>query len=208
MAYGWIDPHNDSYLRRAFASRSKQTHISYRYINHAIPGYTAKWMNQRDAGRYESCLNKDKPQVVVLSWGLENDLSSKHKDSVATFSLQIKKEIATALEHHCVVLIVSPPVTKLLATTDHHRVGQYIYKEFQVGQSFHSQNVVDIHLYQQMWTYMENHHQTYQQYYGNSWHPNRAGHILAGHLLATDLNKKYGSNPILFQSKKSAPQRL
>lgn len=208
MAYGWVDPHHDSYLRRAFSLRSRETHVPYKYMNHALPGYTAQWMNQKYAGRYTSLLQRDKPQVAVLSWGLENDLSSKHRDSINTFGRQIRKEISVALKHHCVVLIVSPPMTKLLATTDRHKVGAYISKEFQIGQSFHNSHVVDIRLYHQMWMYIKAHHQTYRLYDGNSWHPNDAGHKLAGRLLASDLEKKFGAKPIVFEASSSGAQAL
>lgn len=200
MAFGWKDPHNDSYTQRAFTYRSLHTRTHYRYINHALPGYTAQWLNEKYPGRYRSWLQHDRPQVVILTWGLENDMSSRHKDSLRTFQNQIRQEISTALHDHAVVLIVSPPITKLLATTDHRRVTDYIDSEFQVGQSFRNPNVVDIHLLEQMQEYMMAHHQTYRRYYGNAWHPNQAGHELAGRLLVDDLNKRFGSGPILFKS--------
>ncbi len=203
MAYGWKDPRNISYLQRAFESRSKTTSVQYKYINHAIPGFTAEWLNQRYPGKFEAWLKADHPQIVILSWGLENDMSSVHKDSLPIFSKQIREEVSMALAHHAVVLIITPPVTKLLATKDRSKVLSYIHTEFEVGKSFHSPNVLTIRLFHQFKTYMWDHHQTYKPYFGNAWHPNRAGHKLGGILLAADLEKRFGKGPIEFKEQNS-----
>lgn len=199
MAFGWKDPHNDSYLRRAFVIRSHDTKVDYHYVNHAIPGYTAQRLNQRYPGAYERWLQRNKPQVVVLSWGLENDMSSGHRDSIDTFDRCIKQEVAEALAAHSTVLMVTPPVTKELATTDHRKVQTYIHSEFEMGRSFHSNNVFEFDVYRQMQAYMKAHHQTYKRYYGNCWHPNQAGHELAGRLFADALRKRFGSGPIRYR---------
>lgn len=203
MAFGWKDPHNNSYLQRAFIIRSRHTHVHYKYINHGIPGFTAKWLNQKYPGQYKAWLTNDQPQVVVLSWGLENDMSSLHRDSLQTFAREMKQEISIALEHHAVVLIVTPPVTKLLATKDRYKVLRYINREFEVGHSFHNTNVVTINLYKQFKGYMNLHHQTCMSYYGNAWHPNQKGHKLAGKILASALEKKFGKGTIDFKIENS-----
>ncbi len=208
MAYGWMDPHNDSYLRRGFAIRSRETGIHYNYINHAIPGFTAAHLNKVYPGAYQRWLIHDRPQVVVLSWGLENDMSSRYRDTIPTFDRSIHTEIAQALAAHAAVLIVTPPVTKLLETTDHRRVNQFIQAEFQVGDSFHNPNVTDINLYAQMQQYLVSHGETVRPYVGNSWHPNGAGHRLAGRLFAQDMMKDFGSGPIEYHYGKGRQTEL
>lgn len=199
MAYGWKDPHNDSYLRRAFAIRSHETTTNYRYISHAIPGFTADHLNAVDPGAYQRWLLEDKPQVVVLSWGLENDMSSHYRDSIPAFQDAIHNEITEALNAHAAVLVVTPPVTELLATTDHRKVTGFIHAEFQSADSFHNPNVTTINVYGQMNHFLSSHHRTVKPYIGNRWHPNGAGHRLAGDLLAHDLNKRFGNGPILYK---------
>jgi hypothetical protein len=153
-------------------------------------------MEKQHPGQFEAFMKKDKPQIVVFSWGLLNDISSRHKVSVDTFGNAVKKQIAEALAAHTVVLIVTPPVTEESATNDHIKIETYINKLFSVADSFRNPNVINIDVYHQMERYMNAHHQTYKAYYGNSWHPNRAGHILAGELLANDLIQKFGQGPI------------
>lgn len=203
MTYGWVDPANDSFVRRAMATFSADTSTVYYYHNYAIPGFTAQLYEKRWPGRYRRIIQRDRPQAVVLAWGLENDMSSRQHDSVRTFGAAMQREIAQALAAHAVVLLVTPPVTMELSTIDRHRVGQYIHEEFRVGASFHSPDVLNVNVYSQMMGYMHMHHQTYRKYYGNSWHPNRAGHILAGHLLSKDLSRHFGEAPIHWRSRQT-----
>lgn len=188
MTVGWVAPHHDSFVRRAFRELSQRTPVQYVYYNYAIPGYTARRYARQFPGRFERIMQTTHPGVVVLAWGLENDIGSrKHRDTALQFGAALHTEIAQALNAHAVVVIVTPPVTKNLATTAWLQVQPYMSEEFSVGQSFHNRSVIEIPLYQLMDAYLLRHHQTYRPYEGNSWHPNRAGHILAGHLLANAL---------------------
>ncbi|MDQ0189781.1 SGNH/GDSL hydrolase family protein [Alicyclobacillus cycloheptanicus] len=206
MTDGWLDPTRDSFVHRAFQWRSITTPTRYRYMNYAIPGYTALRFSQRYPGRFQRILFHQHPQVVVIAWGLENDMNSRHRDTVRVFGRAVKQEIAQSLRAHAVVLLVTPPVTKELDTVDHRRVYTYIHELFRVGASFHNPNVIDMNVYQQMQSYMKAHHQTYKQYYGNAWHPNRAGHILAGRILARDLQQHFGNGPIQWKPRHSSNQ--
>jgi len=200
MTDGWLDPRNDSFVRRAFRQRSADTGTNYRYLNYAIPGYTAQRFNEIFPGKYEAILGTTKPEVVVIAWGLENDMNSRYRDSVNTFGSQVHQEIDQALSHHSVVLLVTPPVTQLLETKDRFEVNRYITELFKEGDSFHNMNVVNLDVYHQMQAYMRDHHQTYRLYYGNRWHPNEKGHELAGHILASDLNRTFGNSLIQWRS--------
>ncbi len=204
MAHGWLDPNDDSYLRRAFATRSESTNTMYDYIDHTIIGETPVMLNQSDPDQYEQWLVQDQPQVVVLSWGLLNSMSSRHAVSATVFASAVKQEIAEALGVHAVVLIVTPPVTEESATVDHAKQEIYLNHLFAVAKSFHNANVVICDVYHQMEVYLAAHGQTYQDYYGNSWHPNQAGHELAGMLLANDLTQAFGDQTILYRSQSTA----
>lgn len=199
MAHGWLDPHNDSYLRRAFAARSGSTNTTYHYVDHTIIGETPYMLRTSTPGRFTGWLKQDKPQVVVISWGILNSMTSRHKTTMEQFISSLHDEITAALQAHAVVLIVTPPVTKESATYDHEKQAQWMHAMFQMLAAFRSKNIYTIDVYQQMADYLKAHGQTYQNYYGNSWHPNQAGHILAGNILANDLVKTFGVGPITWR---------
>lgn len=194
MAHGWKDPHNDSYLKRAFQSLSQTTNTQYTYVDDTVIGGTAVKLG---ASKFDAELQKAHAQVVVLSWGLLNDVSDK--TPMATFQQAIHDEIATALKAHAVVLMVTPPVVEATATVNATAVANYISGEFQVANSFHNPNIDLFNLNAQMATYMEAHGQTWKTYYGDSWHPNQAGHQLAGHLLYNDIIQTLGQTPIQYK---------
>lgn len=198
IAHGWVDPHNDSYLRRAFSLRSESTNTNYDYIDHTIVGETPVLLQK--SGQYQTWLATDRPQIVVLSWGLLNSMDSKHKITATQFGAAVHTEIAKALAAHAVVFIVTPPVVQASATTLHARQETFIGELFTVVSNFKNKNIVIFDVYHQMEAYMAAHGQTYLAYYnGNSWHPDAAGHELAGMLLFNDLVEKYGLGSVRFQ---------
>lgn len=198
MAHGWLDPNDDSYLRRAFAIRSASTDVTYNYVDHTIVGETPYLLNTQDPSKFMDDMVADKPNIVVLSWGLLNSMSSKNQITVSVFGSAVHQEIAEALGVRAVVLIVTPPVTEASATFDHTKQEEFIDKLIQEANSFHSPNVVVFNVWMQMVNYLTAHSQTYANYYGNNWHPNQAGHELAGMLLANDLMEKYQYGHILW----------
>ncbi len=198
MAHGWLDPHSDSYVKRAFSARSMSTDTNYKYVDHTIVGETP--VRMQESGKFQLWLKKDRPQIVVLAWGLLNSIASKHKTTVTQFGDAIRDEIADALKAHAVVLIVTPPVVQASATVEHAKQEVFIRKLFSVADSFNNRNVVILDVYHQMEVYIQAHHQTYRMYYGNIWHPNQAGHELAGTLLENDLVLKFGLGAIQFHS--------
>ncbi|MDQ0190106.1 SGNH/GDSL hydrolase family protein [Alicyclobacillus cycloheptanicus] len=198
MAHGWADPHDDSYLKRAFAARQQSTNTNYHIVDRTVDGGQADYFETEKPGLYESDLKTDKPQIVVLSWGLLNDMHAK--SSLAVFDSAIHDQIAKALAVHAVVLLVTPPVTEASQKGDHPMQEVYIAHEIADAQAFHSKNVYVFDVYHQMEAYLKAHHQTWQNYYGDSWHPDAAGHALAGALLANDLVTAFGSGPIRFTS--------
>ncbi|WAH37603.1 SGNH/GDSL hydrolase family protein [Alicyclobacillus dauci] len=198
MAHGWKDPNDNSYLRRAFQTLSDTTNTKYTYDDHTASGDSP--VKLAKTNNYESWLAKDKPQIVVISWGLLNDVYLKTPEK--QLEQAVRDEIAGALKAKAVVLVVTSPVTQATATSDHNQIENYIQDELTVANSFHNSNVHFLDLNDQMTLYMQAHNQTWKQYYGDSWHPNQAGHILAGQLLANELIQTFGTGPILYQDKK------
>lgn len=183
VAYGWKDPNNDSYLRRAFQSLSDESGVQYNYDNRCVIGGTPSAVDL--SGDYTNWLTSDKPNIVVIAWGLENDAGANRSSS--EIEQEIHTEISEALADHAVVIVASPPVTEATATTLHRTVEEYIADEKADVESFHSPNAYFINLNTIMEKYLEEHNQSWQDYYGDSWHPNEAGHILAGSLLYNQL---------------------
>ncbi|MFD1677043.1 SGNH/GDSL hydrolase family protein [Alicyclobacillus fodiniaquatilis] len=201
MAHGWKDPNDNSYIKRAFSQLTSSTNTTYKYVDRTTVGGTASWLQQSKPGTFEKWMKTDKPQIVVISWGLMNDVSKHTKEK--SFKQAIHQEIAQALQAHAVVLMVSPPVVQASATYDKFPVNQLIAAEFEVAASFHSKNVYTFNLNQQMTNYLAAHNQTYKMYKGDSWHPNQAGHELAGQLLYNDMMQTLGQAPIIWKTAKS-----
>lgn len=199
MARGWLDPHDNSYLRRAFTARTQSTNTTYNYVSHATAGETPYLLDTTNKAQYLSWLKSDHPQVVVLSFGIENSMSSRNKITLSQFTKSYHDLIAEALKIHAVVLIVTPPVTQELVVSDRSKTDQWMNQLFEVANSFNSSNIYIEDLFHQIKLYMAAHGKTYKDYYGNSWHPNEAGHILAGNLLSNDLVQTFGLGPILYK---------
>ncbi|WDM03109.1 SGNH/GDSL hydrolase family protein [Alicyclobacillus cycloheptanicus] len=195
MAHGWKDPNDDSYLKRAFSELTSSTDTTWIYDDHTTIGGSPAENNIQS--KFRTWVQQDKPQVVVISWGLLNDIVDK--TPMRKFNQAIRGEIQDALAAHAVVVFVTSPVTEATETYDHQQVANYISNEIHDAQSFHSPNVYFLNLNQQMETYMAAHGQTWLNYYGDSWHPNQAGHILAGKLLFDEWIQTFGTGPVRWQ---------
>ncbi|WP_026961900.1 SGNH/GDSL hydrolase family protein [Alicyclobacillus herbarius] len=193
MARGWLDPKRDSYIRRAFSELSETTPVRWQYVDHSRPGSRAVDFRHQ----YPEWLTQDHPQVVAISWGLLNDCH-KHTPMVR-FRRAIRSEIATALAQHSVVMIITPPVTEASSTYFRHSTARYVNAELKVARAFHNPNVHIYDVLGQMRRYLAAHGQTYQAYKGNAWHPNRAGHRLAGEVLYADIVQTLGRGPIHYR---------
>lgn len=193
VAEGWDDPQGGGYLPRAFKAYSEQSGYKYDLINKSQAGdWAAKVLSV-----YPDWLAQVKPQVVLITWGLLDDLN--HKTTLSEFRAAVAREIGLALANHDVVLVVTPPVTRATYTQYARQEPLYASAELDVAKGFHSPNVYAFDLLDQMEAYLKAHHQTYKPYMADGWHPNAAGHILAGQLLDEDLNSAFGKKPIQFQ---------
>lgn len=194
VAHGWKAVHNDGYLQRAFQAMSDDTKTQYVYYDRTIVGADGSQLATLYKGRYSAWLAAIRPQVVVISWGLLNDAYTKVTQ--AAFRNHLLKETRQALAEHAIVLIVTPPVTKATYTEFRVQEPQYVQSEMDVVKRMDSPNVILFNVFDQMKAYLVNHHQTYVPYMGDGWHPNTAGHILAGTLLYQDLRARFGVHPI------------
>ncbi|MCL6443995.1 MAG: SGNH/GDSL hydrolase family protein [Alicyclobacillus sp.] len=198
IARGRKDPHENSYIRRAFTALTQHTSTTYVYKDRTLIGGTAYSREQRKPHEFQNWLKADKPQVVVLAWGIMSDLYAKTPEQ--QFEQAIHSEIQQALNAHAVVFVITPPVVKALATNQHDKGEVLMHNELQVAKSFHSPNVYTFDVFNEMAAYMKDHHQTYQLYYGDNWHPNGLGHQVAGRLLYADIAKTFGTTPIRYRA--------
>lgn len=190
VAHGWKDPNDDSYLKRAIASYAAATGVNYVYDDKTIIGNTAASMAKNFPGRYRGWILQDHPQVVVISWGLADDLYDK--TALTAFDAALANEINVAITNGAVVLVVTPPVTEDLVHSV-RRVRVMVANELDVVRTTNSPNVYGINLFSQMFDYIPAHGQKYTDYYGDSWHPNAAGHALGGQILYQDLRTQFPS---------------
>lgn len=198
VAHGWVDTTGPGYLARAFQELSSRTKTSYRYLDRTIVGANGQQLATLYKGRYLEWLKILQPNIVVISWGLLND--ALPNIPMDTFDFYIRQEITEALSNHATVLMVTPPITRASYTQFKKQEPLYVHQEISVAESFYNPNVVVCDVYDQMRSYLVSHHQSYTQYMGDGWHPNSAGHILAGHLLYQDLIHQFGTNPITYST--------
>lgn len=191
VAEGWVDTQG-GYLVRAFASLGKTTGHPYRVVRRAYAGdYSTKV-----APEYVKWLATVHPQVVVISWGGLDDIEAK--TPLPNFRAAVRTEIKEALDQRAVVVVVTSPVTRATYTQFPKSQAQFMNAEMAVARSFKSPNVVVADVFDQMKAYLIAHHQTYVPYMADGWHPNAAGHRLAGQLLFADMRQSFGIKSIQF----------
>lgn len=186
--HGW----DGGYLVDAFRWLSRTTGHPYDFIDKAIVGADVKMVTSR----YPQWLRQYDPSLVVLSWGLLNDI---HVGTpLPLFEAEIRREIRQALARHAVVFMVTPPVTEISQTAFRAPMRRFMADELAVARSFHSPDVYIFNVFAQMKHYLRVHHQSYWPYVSNSWHPNHRGHVLAGHILYWDIRRRLGLRPASF----------
>jgi hypothetical protein len=194
----WKEGWYGGYLVRAVQELRAVTHLQYTVVDHTIVGANGSQLDTLYAGQYLRWLERDKPDVVAISWGILNDV--RPKTPISVFRAKIQEEIRTALSHHAVVFIITPPVTEESYTDYRTQEEIYVQNEVQAAKAFHSPNVYVFDVFHQMKAYLKSHHQTILPYKGNSWHPNKRGHMLAGHILFEDIYRVFHENPVSFHT--------
>ncbi|KUO96223.1 SGNH/GDSL hydrolase family protein [Ferroacidibacillus organovorans] len=181
VAKGWDDKTGGGYLARGVSGYAKGVHHALPFINHAVEGETA----EAALPLLPTWIKAVHPNVLLISWGMLDDATANTPLSV--FSQTIRKEINLAIANHEAVWVVTPPVTPASYTVNRVSEAQYVNAEIAVARSYPAREVSVFDVFNQMKAYIAKHHQNYQMYAADAWHPNTAGHILAGKLLAHDL---------------------
>ena len=127
--------------------------------------------------------------MLVISHGFLNDLAAHRPFS--ELAPAIRNEIAQALAIHVPVVVVTPAATPAAFTTQKTTLPAYASGELQIARGFGSPNVYTVDLLSQMKQYITAHHLNYESFAYDGWHPNSAGHALAGALLAQNLAKMF-----------------
>ncbi|GEO26927.1 hypothetical protein AAC03nite_27120 [Alicyclobacillus acidoterrestris] len=195
VAQGQKDTHTQGgYLRRAFHALNLLSDNHFTVIDKAVPGSTVRSIRKT----YLKWLDTVQPNVVVIAWGGLNDLA-RHTP-FPEIQHEVYWQIDTALKHHAAVILVTSPVSPASYTT--YRVAQthLFNSEVATAKRFHSQNVYIFNVFSQMKSYFSTHHEAYQPYMGDGWHPNAHGHELAAQLFIKDWSNTFGTHPIQFQA--------
>jgi hypothetical protein len=185
-ADGWHDSSGQGYVQRALRIFGMDSHIPEVTLQHAIPG--SPMTNPHIAAQYPSWLRSTPGGVVILAWGLLNDI--RLHISIRKDYLTLHREMALALATGHMVILVSPPLTVPGDIT--HRVAELRLWRMEVvaASSFHSPDVHVINVFRPELIYIEQHRQDVEQYMsGSSWDPNTAGHILAAKFLIEGLRR-------------------
>lgn len=191
VAHGWKDTVGSGYLPRAFSKLQVATHHDYHVYDRTIVGANSTQLATMYKGDYDKWFESVQPQIVVISWGLLND--AKPSVPYSQFEKYIRQEIGDALHHKAIVFLVTPPVTKASYTEFEKQEFAYARAEVHAARSFHSPNVYVFDVFDQMKSYLRAHNLSYVPYAADGWHPNTAGHILAGELLFVDMHREFNN---------------
>ncbi|KRW91092.1 GDSL family lipase [Alicyclobacillus tengchongensis] len=185
VAHGWDDKTGGGYLARAFQTLTDEGPVSFAFVNKSIEGDGPTQM----AAKYPGFLAALRPRVVVISWGMLDDIANK--TPIPAFKKAIQDEISLALKANADVIVGTPPTTGASYGHDVQSEANLINIEVSLARSFHSQHVYVFDLFTQMKQYLASHHQSINQYSADAWHPNTLGHELAGEILAGDLATQF-----------------
>lgn len=181
IAHGWDDTKTmGGYLARTFRALSNDK-TTYDFTNESSEGKGPSYYLLR----MNTLLTKDRPNLVVISFGLLNDLYDKHP--VSELDSDIVNETKDALATGAEVAIVTPPVVGASYVEFKSTEAEALKSEDQAVEALHNPNVHVVDLFTQMKTYLAEHNLTWQPYAADGWHPNAAGHALAASLLEADL---------------------
>ncbi|MDA8200313.1 MAG: SGNH/GDSL hydrolase family protein [Thermaerobacter sp.] len=197
-AAGWRDGTGPGYVARGLIRYARRAGLTLRIANQAIPGArVVNRLTQRDLAAW---IRRPTPhRLVVLAWGILNDL--RHHTPAPAMARALHRQIETALAAHAVVLVVTPAVTRASFEEDRLAEPAAVRQELAVAQSFHSSRpsrpsrpsyVYEVNVFGAMKQYLAVHHVAYHRLMAGRWHPNTAGHRLAGRLLAQALVTLWG----------------
>jgi acyl-CoA thioesterase-1 len=182
IALGDKATNDNGYLQRTFK------HFHDTYVNKAIYGANSTQLSTIYKNRYTKWLSTVHPQVVVISWGLLNDVLPK--TPLSKFNEYLNQEIKDALAIHALVLVVTPPATEF-AYTYEKQEDMYAQDEIQLVRKMNNPNVYAFDLLSQMKNDIASHNLKIADLSGDAHHPNNKGHQLAAQLLIQDLSAHF-----------------
>lgn len=188
VAKGWNDTPNQGYLMRAIATVAKKLNLNITFWNKSIGGFTPEKL----APSYPRLLAKYHPNIVIISWGMLDDIAGGTPQK--TFEASIQQEVALAVQSGAEVWVVTPPVTEAsYAAKDSVLEQVYAKDEIQAARSVTPGNIHVFDLFNAMKHHLQQNHETITRFASNAWHPNPAGHILAGRILAAEILTRQSS---------------
>jgi acyl-CoA thioesterase I len=181
VALGWDDKVGGGYLIRGWKQYAAEKKVAVTVVNASIEGDGP----DKFASKLATTLSQAHAQILVISWGMLDSISAKTPLSV--FQSAVATEIQAARAAGMDVIVVTPPPTIASYTSCLTSEPQYIAAEVAAARQYPSADVQVLDLFQTMKTYLATHHETIQSQSADGWHPNTAGHALAGQLLSQAL---------------------
>ncbi len=164
-------------------------HFHDTYFNKAIYGANGTQLGTMYKADYPSWLRQINPQVVVISWGLLNDVVPDV--SISQFNSYIQSEIQQALAKKAIVMIVTPPVTEFAYGSYGTKENEYDLEEVHYVKSLEDTNVYVFDLFTQMKAYIQHHNLNIKALSYDEHHPNNQGYQVASNLLVNDISKVF-----------------
>jgi hypothetical protein len=171
--------------------------VEFAIFNHAIIG--AKVANPAVNRPYRSWLEQTPGGIVVLAWGLLNDLNAGTPPTKIVGTIRHQIGLALATGHP--VYVVSPPPTTA-SFIRYRSVEPRLWHRIEIAaQALHSSNVHVINVLGPETQYLERHHLPIARFMATYWDPNTRGYQLAARFLEQALEKDKGlgySMPVSF----------
>lgn len=182
-AKGWKDATGQGYVVRGLNVWAQKDHLQLQIDNQAIPGSTIN--NPALVQGYPQWLANDQPNVVVIAWGMLNDLRLGTPE--ATLLAKLHADIAAALNAHAKVFVVTPIPTLATMSWDRTTELKAIADEIQMANAFHCSNVQVFNILPQMEQELNAQHIPVSSIMDGKWDPNTLGHTIGGEILGKDL---------------------
>jgi len=191
-AKGWNDPIGHGYVERGLTAYGEAEGVRFAIKNYAIRG--APVVDRRVARAYPTWLERLGPNgIVVLAWGMLNDL--RLGTPPGDVEAALNRQIALALAHRDLVLVVTPPVTRLSVGKWRLSEADLVRLEVSVAERFRSPRVHVVNTYFPELHVWRTRHYNYRRFMYNGYDPNRHGYALAGHILARELESSWNVGP-------------
>ena len=187
----WRTGWHGGYIERAISVLARSRGEKYDVQNISIPGLNATLLATRFKGRYEASLASFHPDIVVISWGLMNDI--RPRTPFGELSKRLSQEIHEARTNGAAVYVVTPPITTASYTFYRDIEPTYVKTVLNTARTCRESEVHVVDLFHTMERFVESSGVSYKAYEGDALHPNHQGHVLAGDLLAALMNYQFVS---------------